>query len=125
MIASTLGGNVGLKYSSGLPNALLFAERLIISSSNKGAKMNLSFSDEQNDSYENHNDDPNYEIDSMMLTKSEKQKHFLCLFFFLTKFEPICLLCIPANEQKILKNLENKETFKNVVVLSLIDVWSN
>ncbi len=87
--------------------------------------MNLSFSDEQNDSYENHNDDPNYAIDSMMLTKSEKQKHFLCLFFFLTKFEPICLLCIPANEQKILKNLENKETFKNVVVLSLIDVWSN
>lgn len=64
-----------------------------------------------------------YAIDSMMLTKYERQKHFF--FFSLTKFEPICLLCIPANEQKILNNLENKETFKNVVVLSLGDAWSN
>ncbi len=47
--------------------------------------MNLSFSDEQNDSYENRNDDPNYAIDSMMLTKYERQKHFFCFLFFLDK----------------------------------------
>lgn len=78
MIVSTLGGNVG----SGLPNALLFAGRLIISSSNKGAEMKLSFSDKQNDSYENHNDYPDYAIDSMMLTKYEKAKPFFFFLFF-------------------------------------------
>lgn len=56
---------------------MLFAGRLIISSSNKGAEMKLSFSDKQNDSYENHNNDPDYANDSMMLTKSEKAIFFL------------------------------------------------
>lgn len=83
MIVSTLGGNVGLEYSSGLPNALLSAGRLIISSSNKGAEMKLSFSDKPNGSYENHNDDPDYAIDSIMLTKYEKAKPFFFFFFFL------------------------------------------
>lgn len=68
-----------------------------------------TFFDEKNDRYENHNDDPDYANDSMMLTKYGKATFFF--FFLVTKFEPICLLCIPANGQKILKNLENKETF--------------
>ncbi len=43
--------------------------------------MKLSFSDKQNDSYENHNDYPDYAIDSMMLTKYEKAKPFYLFFF--------------------------------------------
>jgi len=63
-----------LENSSGLPNALLFAGCLIIYSTNKGG-------DEKNDRYENHNDDPDYANDAMMLTKYEKTKPFFFFFF--------------------------------------------
>lgn len=43
VIVFTLGGNVGLEYSSGLPNALLFAGCLIIYSLNNGAEKKLNF----------------------------------------------------------------------------------
>lgn len=101
-----------LENSSGLPNALLFAGCLIIYSTNKGAEKKLNF----------------FWWKEWPLWKPQwwswlckwcndvneiwKDKTFFFIFFFLvTKFEPICLLCIPANGQKILKNLENKETF--------------